>query len=104
LTPQQVAVLNSLVTFAAENIPGGLSDEEREVAQIVGRMAVTGLPAIKEFDYKVVNVSHYKNTEEAANAMALRGWRVVAALVAKGTGHANQLIVERPVGVTHPDD
>jgi hypothetical protein len=52
----------------------------------------------------VVNVSHYKNTEEAANAMALRGWRVVAALVAKGTGHANQIIVERPVGVTHPDD
>lgn len=104
MTPQQVAVLNALVTFAAENIPGGLSDEEREVAQIVGRMAATGLPAVKEYDYKKVNCSHYKNVEEAANAMALRGWRVVAAIGSRGAGYANELIVERPVGVTHPDD
>jgi hypothetical protein len=36
LTSQQLAILNSLVTFAAENIPGGLSEDEREVAKIVG--------------------------------------------------------------------
>lgn len=36
MTSQQKAILNALVTFAAENVPGGLSDDEREVAQIVG--------------------------------------------------------------------
>jgi hypothetical protein len=42
MTPQQVGILNSLVTFAAENVPGGLSDEEAEVARIVGALA--GVP------------------------------------------------------------
>jgi hypothetical protein len=40
VTPQQIAVLNSLVTFAAENMPGGLSAEERAVARIVGGWTV----------------------------------------------------------------
>lgn len=33
--------LNALVTFAAENVPGGLSEQERAVAQAVGRRTVT---------------------------------------------------------------
>lgn len=42
MTPQQLAILNSLVTFAAEHIPGGLSLDERPVAQIVGQWALEG--------------------------------------------------------------
>lgn len=44
MTPQQIAILNSLVTFAAENVPGGLSEEERKVAQIVGEWATDDAP------------------------------------------------------------
>lgn len=40
MTTQQLAILNALVTYAAENVPGGLSEEEREVAQIVGGWAL----------------------------------------------------------------
>lgn len=40
MTSQQLAILNAMVTFAAENIPGGISGDEREVAQIVGRWAI----------------------------------------------------------------
>lgn len=36
LSPQQLRTLNALVTYAAENIPGGLVQPEREVAQIIG--------------------------------------------------------------------
>lgn len=42
MTAKQLSVLNALVTFAAENIPGGLSADEREVAQIVGRWTLNG--------------------------------------------------------------
>lgn len=38
-TARQIGILNSLVTFAAENVPGGLSKDERTVARTVGRMA-----------------------------------------------------------------
>lgn len=41
LTDQQIGILNSLVTFAAEHVPGGLSDDEREVARIVGKVALS---------------------------------------------------------------
>lgn len=40
MTSKQLVILNSLVTFAAENVPGGLSPEEREVARIVGAAAL----------------------------------------------------------------
>lgn len=40
MTSQQLAILNSLVTYAAENVPGGLSAEEQEVARIVGAAAL----------------------------------------------------------------
>jgi hypothetical protein len=42
MTDRQLAVLNSLVTYAAENIPGGLNEEEREVAKIVGAATLLG--------------------------------------------------------------
>lgn len=42
MTPQQLAILNSLVTYTAEHIPYGLSVDEREVAQIVGKWALQG--------------------------------------------------------------
>lgn len=44
---EEMAVLNALVTFAAENVPGGLSEDERAIARKVGsatlRMAGPGL-------------------------------------------------------------
>lgn len=42
LNSQQLSILNALVTFSAEHIPGGLSEDEREVAQIVGGWALKG--------------------------------------------------------------
>lgn len=37
LEDEELAILNSLVTYAAENVPGGLKAREQNVAQIVGR-------------------------------------------------------------------
>lgn len=42
MTPHQLSILNALVTYTAENVPGGLSSEERIVARIVGRWAIKG--------------------------------------------------------------
>lgn len=93
---KQVAILNSLVTFAAEHIQGGLSEDEREVAQMVGRWAL-GVPQ-KTHDYKVVNFTVYGHTlEYVANLFAEMGWRVVGF-------HDLTLVLERPVGLTHPND
>lgn len=39
---RQLSILNALVTYAAEHMPGGLSADEREVAQIVGRWCLEG--------------------------------------------------------------
>lgn len=39
---KQINILNALVTYAAENIPGGLTKDELEVAQIVGRWTFHG--------------------------------------------------------------
>lgn len=38
------AILNSLVTYAAENVPGGLTPEEKRVAEVVGRAALKEAP------------------------------------------------------------
>lgn len=42
MTPKQLAILNALVTYTAENVPGGLHDDERAVARVVGRWALQG--------------------------------------------------------------
>lgn len=44
MTSREVGILNSLITFAAENIPGGLSTEEHEVAFQVAVWANDGVP------------------------------------------------------------
>lgn len=41
---RDISTLNSLVTLAAETIPGGLSEDEQRVAQIVGAWTIDGLP------------------------------------------------------------
>lgn len=101
MNPHQITILNALVTYAIENIPGGASKDEYEVAQMVGQLA---LPT-KQYNYEVVNTSlHFSGVYEAANAWAERGWRVVGAIGSKGPGYADQIIVERPVWMSHPDD
>lgn len=50
MTSRQLAILNSLVTYAAENVPGGLNEEEREVAKIVGAAALIGDERQDEFE------------------------------------------------------
>ena len=102
MTTRQLAVLNALVTYAAENIPGGLSAEEQEVAEITGRWVLG--EAQRTHNYKVVNTSFYADVEEAANTLAEHGWRAIAVIPSKGPGYAHQLVVERPIGLSHPDD
>lgn len=41
MTTEQLSILNAMVTYAAENVPGGPSEDEQEVAQIVGGWALT---------------------------------------------------------------
>lgn len=105
MNSQQLAILNSLVTYAAENIPGGLAEDEREVAKIVGAAALMGkVTATREYNYKVLNASYHHTVAEAANDVAEHGWRVVAVISDTRPGHAHCLILERPVDVSHPDD
>lgn len=108
-TPRQIAILNSLVTFAAEHIPGGLSDDEQEVARIIGLMASGEHKARRSHVYKVVNSTGYAgagmgNIGTAINHWAAMGWRLVAVVSDTRPGYAHSLVLERPVGVTHPDD
>jgi hypothetical protein len=58
----------------------------------------------KTHDYKVVNPTHHPTVEESANWWAERGWRVVGVISDTRPGYAISLVLERPVGVTHPDD
>jgi hypothetical protein len=44
MTHRELAILNSLVTYAAEHIPGGLRSDEQEVAQIVGTWVIDNVP------------------------------------------------------------
>lgn len=105
MTSKQLAILNALVTYAAENIPGGLGEDEREVAQIVGAAALMGAQlATRDYNYKSVNASLYSNIEQAANVMNEKGWRLVAVVSDTRSGYAHSLIFERPVGVSHPND
>jgi hypothetical protein len=64
LTSKQLAILNSLVTYAAEHIPGGLSEDEREVAQIVGGWTLNGNTAIVEKTYRPVFVGKTEKDEK----------------------------------------
>lgn len=59
---------------------------------------------MKTHDYKVVNPTYYPSMEEAANGWAERGWRIVGVVSDNRPGYANELVLERPVGVTHPAD
>jgi hypothetical protein len=109
MNSKQLSILNSLVTYAAEHIPGGLNGEEREVAQIVGLWALNPLTfrkAEKTHVYKIINstASHHTSPEAVANSWAERGWRVVAVVSDTRPGYAHSFVLERPVGITHPDD
>lgn len=126
MTTQQLAVLNALVTYAMENIPGGPSKSEQEVAQIVGSWVLTGthhrppdpIPGVerigrptgkREHNYKIINPTHHPSIETALNAWAEMGWRVVGTVPGSIAGRTSPkvlygVILERPVGVSHPDD
>ena len=104
MTTKQMSILNALVTFAAENIPGGLSEDEREVAKIVGAAALTGSSETRAYNYKAVDTPSYNLVAATANEWADRGWRVVAAVARRGPEYGDRLILERPVDVSHPND
>jgi hypothetical protein len=104
-TPKQISILNALITYAAENIPGGLSAEEQEVAKIVGRMAAGEQRGYRTHVYKVVNsTGHGGGMSDAIYFWAGMGWRVVAIVSDTRSGYAHSMVLERPVGVSHPDD
>lgn len=42
MNPQQLGILNAMVTYMVENVPGGPSEDELEVARIVGRWVLQG--------------------------------------------------------------
>lgn len=54
MTTKQLGHLNALVTFAAENIPGGLSKDEQQVAKIVGEATLLGDPRMLSLRYRFV--------------------------------------------------
>lgn len=100
MNTKQLGILNSLVTFAAENVPGGLSPEETDVARLVGGWA-RGWIAPEEdqvFEYKVVKAATGRTMEDVANQWAKHGWRVVGVVGGSTTGGGNQFILERPKG------
>lgn len=105
MTSKQLGILNALVTYAAENIPGGLSEDEQEVARIVGAAALIGAElGSQDYNYKVVNVTDKPTVAATANDWGSRGWRVVGVISDTRPGYAHSLMLERPVGVSHPDD
>lgn len=96
MTRQQLSVLNSLVTFAAENIPGGLSEEEREVAKVVGAWVLDAKPSIV-YEYKTENASYHPNIRTAANHWGENGWRLVTVISDTRPGYAHSLVFEREI-------
>lgn len=52
MTTKQLGHLNALVTFAAENVPGGLSKDERQVAKVVGEATLLGDPRMLNTIYR----------------------------------------------------
>ncbi len=99
MNQEQLAILNSLVTFAAENAPGGLKDREIEVAKIVGKWCRED--AHKTHNYMVVDSDY--NLQETLDKWAERGWRLVT-VISRSFGRWYDLVLERPVEVTHSDD
>jgi hypothetical protein len=58
----------------------------------------------KTHNYKVVRVDN-SHLEKDANKWANRGWRVVSVVPPDPQkGYRQRFVLERPVGVTHPDD
>lgn len=43
MNSRELSTLNSLVTYAAENIPGGLNSDEKAVARLVGMWVMDGV-------------------------------------------------------------
>jgi hypothetical protein len=48
MTAKQLSILNALVTYTIENVPGGPREEEKEVAEIVGNWAIKGKIDLEE--------------------------------------------------------
>lgn len=99
---KQLGILNSLLTYTTENLPGGLTDEETEVVKIVAKWSLA--EASKTHNYKIINPTFSPSTEIACNAWAEMGWRVVGVISRERPGYSDSIILERPVGVSHPDD
>lgn len=104
MTTKQLAVLNKLVAYAVEHIPGDIGEDELEVAKIISTAARIGAGETRQYNYKTVDTPSYNLVAAAANEWADRGWRVVAAVARRGPEYGDRLILERPVDVSHPND
>lgn len=78
-TPRDFAILNALVTFAAENIPGGLTEEERRVVQAVGRIAAKEAPdeQVRPLSYNATKAIPAEELERGQEFMFLNHEYVV---------------------------
>jgi hypothetical protein len=55
ISDAQLKILNSLVTYAVENLPA-VADDEQEVARVVGRHALVGHEPLLTLDVQKVEV------------------------------------------------
>lgn len=60
---REISTLNSLVTYAAENIPGGLNSTEEKVAKMVGAWVLDGVPVSRVCPYCLEVAPPYSDEE-----------------------------------------
>lgn len=114
MTTKQLGILNSLVTFAAENVPGGLSEDEREVAKIAGQWVLIGMDPVpmERYSadlYKVIRVQEeLRSALRTANTRLANAGAMLTPGMKAGVGQAKEIcengIIEiRSVLDTAPD-
>lgn len=95
-------VLAASLDLTLEQFENGIREWDQSIGLPYG-VLIKG-DDLKTHDFIVVNVSIYKDVEDAANIWAKRGWRVVSVNIDARQGYADQIFLERPVGISHPDD
>lgn len=95
-------VLAASLELTLEQFENGIREWDQSIGLLYG-VLVKG-DDLKTHNYKAINASLYQSVEDAMNTWAERGWRVVSVNIDTRSGYADQIFLERPVGVNHPDD